>query len=325
MRIGGVCMFFGLSGRKGRRPALAVVLLATLTLSAAGSAFGEAGQDRQPQPGPPQARLAGIVDAALQAALEALVGEQGLAKHAAAGRLALGLVDISDLESPRFAAVNPDQMMYAASLPKIAILLGAFVKIASGELVRDETLQADMVAMIRYSDNRAATRVLERVGRQDLIDTLTSERFRLYDPAANGGLWVGKDYAQGGAYQRDPLHQLSHGATVRQVARFFYLLARGELVGEPYDSEMKRILAEPGIEHKFVAGLAQRPEARLYRKSGTWRSYHADAALVEAGGHAYIIVGLARHARGGEWLARLAAPMHDLVIAMPDTRVHGSD
>ena len=311
--------------RKGRRVVCAAAGLAMLMLSFGASALGEAGQGGQPLAATQPVRLAGVVDASLQSALEGLVREQGLEEHVAAGRLALGLVDISDLESPRFAAVNPDRMMYAASLPKIAVLLGAFVKIASGELVHDETLGADMVAMIRYSDNAAATRVLERIGRQDLIDILTSERYRLYDPAANGGLWVGKDYAKGNAYRRDPLHHLSHGATVRQVARFFYLLARGELVGEPYDSAMKRILSEPGIDHKFVAGLAQRPEAKLYRKSGTWRSYHADAALVEAGGRAYIIVGLARHAHAGQWLERLAAPMHDLVIALPDKRSHTSD
>ncbi|MFM1892457.1 MAG: hypothetical protein RLZ44_1534, partial [Pseudomonadota bacterium] len=53
------------------------------------------------------------------------------------------------------------------------------------------------------------------------------------------------------------------------------------------------------------------------RKSGTWRDFHADAALVEAGGHRYIMVGLARHADAGNWLARLAAPMHDLVLGRP--------
>jgi beta-lactamase class A len=259
--------------------------------------------------------LASQADSALQGALEALVREQGLEEHVSSGRLALGLVDISDLDAPRFAAVNPDRMMYAASLPKIAILLGAFVKIAAGELVHDELLEADMVAMIRQSDNPAATRVLERVGRDDLIEILVSAPFRLYDPAAGGGLWVGKDYAKGEAYRRDPLNNLSHGATVRQVARFFYLLERGELVGPRYDAEMKRILSQPEIRHKFVAGLASRPSTQLYRKSGTWRAHHADAALVEAGEHTYVIVGLARHADGGDWLARLAAPMHDLVVA----------
>ncbi len=290
----------------------------SLGIALCGHASADASADSQPAPSRAVAKLSVDAEGALQQALEVLVREQGLAGYVRDGRLALGLVDISDLEAPRFAALNPDRMMYAASLPKIAILLGAFVKIAAGDLVADDALQRDMVAMIRQSDNAAATRVLERVGREELIDILTSARFRLYDPQTNGGLWVGKDYARGDAYRRDPLHNLSHGATVRQVARFFYLIARGELLGQPYDDQMKAILSAPEIRHKFVAGLTGRPAARLYRKSGTWRSYHADAALVETGTHTFIMVGLAHHPQAGEWLARLAGPMHDIVVGAPE-------
>lgn len=37
-------------------------------------------------------------------------------------------------------------------------------------------------------------------------------------------VWVGKDYAEQGTYQRDSLYNLSHGATAMQVVRFSYLL-----------------------------------------------------------------------------------------------------
>lgn len=253
-------------------------------------------------------------DPGLQRGLERLVRDQGLWKQVQSRRLALGLVDITDLDTPRYAALNPDHMMYAASLPKIAILLGAFVEAEEGKLKLDARLREDMVRMIRYSDNACATRVLAKVGRQDLIDILTSDRLRLYDRRRNGGLWVGKDYARNNAYQRDPLHNLSHGATVYQVARFFYLLESGQLVQPRYHDDMKRILSKPGISHKFVAGLKDRPGVEIYRKSGTWREFHADAALVEAGSHRFIMVGLAHDPQGGKWLERLAAPMHDLVV-----------
>ena len=49
-------------------------------------------------------------------------------------KAALVVVDINNLHQPRVAGVNTDVMMYAASLPKIAILLGAFVKIERGEM-----------------------------------------------------------------------------------------------------------------------------------------------------------------------------------------------
>lgn len=261
--------------------------------------------------------LATHADGQLQQALEKLVREQGLWGQVASHRLALGLVDVTDVDAPRYAALNPNQMMYAASLPKIAILLGAFVEIGDGELKLDPGLREEMVRMIRFSDNASATRVLERVGRQDLINILTSDKFKLYDRDFNGGLWVGKDYARNNAYQRDPLSNLSHGATIYQVARFFYLLEKGQLVAPRYRTDMMRILSKPGISHKFVAGLKNHPEVRMYRKSGTWRDYHADAALVETDSHRYIIVGLAQHKEAGKWFSRLAEPMHNLVVNWP--------
>jgi beta-lactamase class A len=262
----------------------------------------------------PVTDLSGATDPYLQIGLERIVRAQGLWRQIEAERLAVGLVDITDLERPRFAMLNPDLMVYAASLPKIAILLGAFVAIESGDLTPNAKLREAMTDMIRTSDNADATFVLGQIGRQRLLELLTSDRLRLYHPDFNGGLWVGKDYAKGSAYKRDPLHGISHGATVRQVARFFYLLERGDLVGEPFRTEMKQILADPGIAHKFVAGLEDRPEARLHRKSGTWRHFHADAALVEVGTYRYIVVGLARHDDGGQWLTQLAAPLHDLLL-----------
>lgn len=285
--------------------ALRSALMVLLLLHAASAGAGHP---------PPVTDLREAPDTYLQNGLERVVRAQGLWPHVESDRLALGLVDITDLERPRVAFVNPDRMFYAASLPKIAILLAAFVQIESGDLVADPQLRRAMTRMIRVSDNAAATLVLDRVGRRELLDILTSDRLRLYHADFNGGLWVGKDYARRPAYARDPLHGLSHGATVRQVARFFYLLERGELVSDPYRTEMKQILADPDIQHKFVAGLQDRPEARLHRKSGTWRNYHADAALVENGPYRFIIVGLAHHADGGAWLKRLAEPMHDLVI-----------
>jgi beta-lactamase class A len=44
------------------------------------------------------------------------------------------LVDITDHDCPRLAYANPNHMIYAASLPKIAMLLGAFERINRGEM-----------------------------------------------------------------------------------------------------------------------------------------------------------------------------------------------
>ncbi len=259
-------------------------------------------------------------DPELEAGLETVLQQQGLLEAVQGGRLAVAIADITDIAAPRVASVNGDEMMYAASLPKIAILLGAFHKAQQLGIALPGSLELDVERMIRYSSNDAATRVLMWVGRHDLIDLLQSPAVRLYDPARNGGLWVGKDYASGSAFRRDPLHNLSHGATAMQVARFFYMLEAGELADADRTRQMKTVLGDPGISHKFVKGLAARPEARVFRKSGTWKDFHADGALVESGGRKLILVALAHDPRGGDWIASLAAPLHDLMVPGADSR-----
>lgn len=253
-------------------------------------------------------------DPRLQQGLEGAMADLRLADAVAGHKLAVALVDITDARQPRVAALNGDEMMYAASLPKIAILLGAFVEAEAGALELDADTRDSLTAMIRRSSNGEATRVLNRVGKGRLLEILQSEPYRFYDPLTNGGLWVGKEYGKAPAYRRDPLHNLSHGATVMQTARFYYLLETGRLVNPEFSGEMKAMLGKPAIRHKFVKGLEGRPGARVYRKSGTWRQWHADSALVEDGGYKYIAVALAADERGGTWLTRLIGRLHDLVV-----------
>jgi beta-lactamase class A len=254
-------------------------------------------------------------DPALQAGLNRAISRLGLNRAVNGTRLSVALVDITDLAHPRYAEVNGDEMFYAASLPKIAILLGAFQKAADGMLRIDDYLRERMTEMIRYSSNDAATYVLKRVGGYYLARVLQSDRYRLYDFAHNGGLWVGKAYASSAAYQRDPLHNISHGATAYEVARFYYMLESGNLVSPQASREMKAILSDPGIHHKFVKGLEEaHPDAQLYRKSGTWGSAHADSAIVERNGRRYIAVALADDSRGGQWMTNLIVEMDGAVF-----------
>ena len=253
-------------------------------------------------------------DPGLQRQLEVTLSALGLSDAVTQKQLTVSLVDITDLEEPRLAAVNGDEMLYAASLPKIAILLGAFVEIECGNMTLDEDTRRSLTDMIRVSSNLEATRMLNRVGKRNLLDIIRSDRFRLYDPLVNGGLWVGKEYGKAGAYARDPLHNLSHGATAMQVARFYYLLETGQLLEPSLCREMKAIMGRPAIEHKFVKGLAEVPGVRLYRKSGTWSDWHSDSAIVEAGASKYIVVALAKHPKGAGWLTRLIRPLHDLIV-----------
>ena len=253
-------------------------------------------------------------DVSLQKQLESTLKELGLDEASRNHTLGVTIVDITDLEEPRVASVNGDNMLYAASLPKIAILMGAFVEIEQGNMELDDDTRDSLTRMIRNSSNADATRMLNHVGKERLLEILQSDLYHMYDPAVNGGLWVGKEYGRSSAYKRDPLHNLSHGATPMQAARFYYLLETGQLCNPKLSSEMKGMLGNPGINHKFVKGLAGFPDAKIYRKSGSWKKWHADSAIVEASGHKYIVVALAEDSRGGSWLSQLIKPIHQFMV-----------
>lgn len=270
------------------------------------------------EPASPYPALSQAKDPALQRQLEQRLKRLNLDGAAHQGRLSVSLVDVTDPYHPRLAQVNGDDMVYAASLPKIAILLAVCERVHEGKLTLDAELRGLMNDMIRVSSNRAATELIRRAGHEYINEVLRSPKYRLYDTRTNGGLWVGKEYAQGVAYQRDPLHNLSHGATAFQVARFYYLLETGQLVSPELSREMKSILGDPGIQHKFVKGLlSTAPEAQVYRKSGTWRNWHADSAIVEHAGRTYIAVALAESPQGGEWLKNIISELDEIILQQP--------
>ncbi len=255
------------------------------------------------------------VDADLEDDVRRALKDLGLQQAARRKQLAAVLVDVSRPDRPRVASINGDAMLYAASLPKIAILLGAFEKIAEGKMKLDGETERQLVDMIRVSSNRAATEMMNRVGKDYIARVLLSPRYRLYDPERNGGLWVGKEYSKAGVWKRDPLHGLSHGATAMQVARFFYMMQTGALVTPEYSRKMKDIMSNPGLYHKFVGALMRvNPAAALFRKSGTWSTFHSDAILVERGRRAYIAVALADSPQGSRWLKDLAVAFDGIIF-----------
>jgi beta-lactamase class A len=254
------------------------------------------------------------MDAGLRKQVTQALEELDLMGEARSKRLAVVLVDATDLEHPRVAAVNGDEMMYAASLPKIAVLLGAFEKIAQGKMELDYDTEWQLHKMIKASSNTAATEMMHRVGKEYIARVLLSPRYRLYDPDHNGGLWVGKDYASAGLWRRDPLHNLSHGATAMQVARFYYLLETENLVTPEHSRKMKEILGNSLLRHKFVRAMDRiNPAALLFRKSGSWRTYHSDSALVEHDGRRYIAVALSNDEEGALWLDEIITALDGII------------
>ncbi|MDH3459109.1 MAG: hypothetical protein OER90_19890 [Gemmatimonadota bacterium] len=70
-------------------------------------------------------------------------------------------------------------------------------------------------------------------------------------------------------------------------------------------------MSNPAIKHKFVLGLQERPGSRIFRKSGTWRNWHADAAIVERDGKKSVAVALLETSAKG-MLRQLIVKLDDL-------------
>ena len=230
-------------------------------------------------------------------------------------KLCIGVVDLKDMRNPRFASVNGDVMMYAASLPKIAVLLAAEDALEKGEIQSTPELERDMRMMIAKSNNQATTRIIDLLGYEKIESVVTSEQHHFYSPEQGGGLWVGKRYAAGGPIHREPIKNLSHAATVHQVCRFYYLLINRQLVSAERSEHMLKMLESPEISHKFVYALRQiDPDAKLYRKSGTWKNWHADSMLVWGETRRYIIVALAQDGNGERILRSLVLPLDRAIV-----------
>lgn len=216
-------------------------------------------------------------------------------------KMAVGLVDLRDPMQARYARINGNEMMYAASLPKIAILLAAMDALEKKELKDSPDLQNELRLMISRSDNQASTRMIDRLGYQKIENVLTDPAYGLYDEDYGGGLWVGKRYAASGARHPDPIKGLSHAATVSQVCRFYYLMTMGKLINFERSKQMLDIMADPALHHKFVHTLDEvAPGARIYRKSGSWKDFHSDSVLVwgKDPNRRYILVALIQDSAG---------------------------
>lgn len=229
--------------------------------------------------------------------------------------MAVGVVDLSDPHNIKFARVNGSHMMYAASLPKLAILLAMEQALEDTVIQMTPELEHDMRIMMSRSDNAAATRLYDLVGFEGIEAVLTDARYELYDPDNGGGLWVGKRYAKKGKRYPDPVMGVSHGASATQVCRYYYLLAMGKLVSEERSRHMLEMMADPELHHKFVNTLDHLvPNATLYRKSGSWQNWHSDSVLVWGPvWRRYIVVGLVEDPKGEQILRNLIPAVEEVL------------
>jgi beta-lactamase class A len=251
------------------------------------------------------------LDAPLQAELVAidarLRAQFGMtAKQTAAG--------ILDLRTGRLAMIHPDRIEYAASVPKMGILLAYFQLHPEAATKLDATTRRELGLMIKESDNAMAAMYSRAMGLRQIQQVLNS--FGFYDTRRGGGLWVGKHYGEGDERYGDPVANHSHAATVRQLLRFYLLLEQGRLVSPRASRTMREIFAAPAIPHledKFVKGLSGR-RVKMLRKAGWWEDWFHDTAIVTGARRHYIIVAMTHHPKGDEYLEAFAQAVDDVMI-----------
>lgn len=171
-----------------------------------------------PQPPPP---LINLADRNFQKTLEYRLSQNKTwQKLIREQKMTVGLVDLSDPGHMIFVRINGSEMMYAASLPKVAVLPAAFHCFEYEGLEQTPGIMADLALMIRKSNNQASTRVIETITLQRIQQILMMPQYGFYDQDHGGGLWVGKKYAKTDCRLPDPLKGLSHAATATRCADF---------------------------------------------------------------------------------------------------------
>lgn len=251
---------------------------------------------------------------ALTAALQSRAKAEGLGRLLSRKRLAVALVDLTPRDRIHYAAINGDEMMYAASLPKILALLGVVQGAKERRIKWTPAVATRMDRMINESSNREATWAVQAAG-LDYLEALVRRPGYCFYGDRHGGLWVGRPYAKGGESNRDPLEHLAHAATARQVARFYTMLDKGLLVGPVGTARLRVAMGPPRKHHKFVGALEDRQGVVfLARKSGTWRQFHSDSALIEHGPVRYVLVALSDSPAGKAAMTKLARIADDLIV-----------
>ena len=251
-------------------------------------------------------------DPPLQAKLETIDASLRSRHGMTTNHTAVGVLDLQHL---RLAMLRPDQMEYAASVPKIGILLAWFQLRQASVTNLDATTRHELGLMAKASSNEAASRFSRELGLRQIQHVLDSYHF--YDAQHGGGLWVGKHYGRGEERIGDPIGNNSHAATVRQLLRFFLMLEQGKLVSPAASQTMREIFASPDIPHdniKFVKGIAGR-DVKLLRKWGTWEDWRHDTAIITGPGRHYILVALTHHPKGDDYLVDLAREVDDVMKA----------
>lgn len=89
----------------------------------------------------------------------------------------------------------------------------------------------------------------------------------------------------------------------------------GTIIDSKYQPVLEEIFGNPAIKHKFVKGLQGRPGVEIYRKSGTWRTYHADSGVIVRDDLIYIVVYIDNHPDAGRGAVQGIRIVDDVMMA----------
>jgi beta-lactamase class A len=254
-------------------------------------------------------------DSALQGRLKTIDARLRAQFGMSAEQTAVGVLDLKSL---RLAMIHPDRIEYAASVPKIGILLAYFDLHPHAMTNLDAPVRHELGLMAKASNNEMAAKYSRQIGLREIQRVLSSYGF--YDADHGGGLWVGKHYGKSDERIGDPVGNHSHAATVRQLLRFYLLLEQRKLISPAASQTMREIFASPEIPHdniKFVKALAGR-DVQIIRKWGSWENWLHDTAVITGANRHYVLVALTNHPRGDEYLVDLARAVDDLMVASAD-------
>ncbi len=250
-------------------------------------------------------------DAELQAKLEAMDGKLRERHGMKAEQTMVGVLDLRTL---RLAILRPDRMEYAASVPKIGILL-AYIQLHPEAVTNlSSVTRHELGLMAKASSNEMAAKYSLEMGLKQIQQVLND--YGLYNTNHGGGIWVGKHYSKEGERIPDPVGEFSHGATVRQLLRYYLWLEQGKLVSPEASKVMREIFESPEIPHdqiKFVKGLKAR-DVKIIRKWGSWQTWLHDSAVITGADRHYILVALTNHPKGDAYLEELAVVVDDLMM-----------
>jgi beta-lactamase class A len=252
------------------------------------------------------------VDPELQTALVGIDSELRQRFGMTDEQTAVGVLDLNTL---RLAMLHPDREEYAASVPKVGILLAYFTMHPEAAETLDSGTRRELGLMAKASSNEMAAKFSREMGLKQIQAVLNEAGF--YDASRGGGIWVGKHYGKSEERYGDPIADNSHAATVRQLLRYFLLLEQGKLVSPAASRTMREIFESPEIPHdniKFVKGLEGR-SVQIIRKWGSWEDWLHDTAVVKGEGRHYILVALTHHPKGDEYLEKLAGAVDNLLHA----------